>query len=411
MYKILHIAAHYGGGVGSIVNAWTNTDKDNIHTLTYLSDLPENKKENHRLFDISMVNDHDIVLVHVWNHPMLFQFLTTVNLPPCRLIGWSHMSGLNPPYVLFRKLVNYFDEFYYTSPVSNLSGIENDFVWSTCDIDKFLKIKKKKHKGFNVGYIGTLDYCKLHPDFIKICEKIDIPGVYFTVVGHGSDLENMKKEVKQRGLENKFVFTGIVKDTIPYLSEFDVFLYPLNEKHFGTCEQVIGEAMAAGVPCVSFNNHAEEVIIKNGVNGFLCDTKEDIVQIIFDIYNGSIEYNETMLKGCAIDIYSISKKISKWNSIFDGIIKKEKPVRYWRSPGHIFAESIGPIGAIFDFYIKMYEQNDLYSLENFIIPGIKKIFKLNGFQWQSKSKGSLYHYAKFFPEDKYIKQWIEILCK
>lgn len=39
----------------------------------------------------------------------------------------------------------------------------------------YKNIIRKEHHGFNVGYIGTVDYSKMHPNFLNIYEKIDIP--------------------------------------------------------------------------------------------------------------------------------------------------------------------------------------------------------------------------------------------
>lgn len=385
-YKILHVAAHYGGGVGSIIKTWIKYDQKNQHSLSYLNAIPENDKSGQDYFNSLMVARADFVLCHVWNHPALFEFLVTEKLPPCRMIGWSHMSGLHAPYMLFNKLVNYFDEFVYTSPVSNLTGIIKEYIWSTCDIKDFLKLKKKNHDGFNIGYIGTLDYCKLHPDFLKICQKINIPDVKFIIVGSGCDAEEIKREVVKRGMNNKFVFTGIVSDIRPILSTFDVFLYPLYEKHFGTCEQVLGEAMAAGITCVVLNNEAERFIISNGVNGFICRSVEDIPDIINGIYRKEKSINPETAKRYAEKRYSVKNKINSWNDIFDRLILQKKTMHTWNN---IFIESLGG---------------------NFP-EDRRKIKELigNSRQWKSESKGSIKQYAGYFPDDKFIKDLTGLL--
>lgn len=392
MHSILHIAAHYGGGVGSIMRSWIANDSANSHALSYLNDIPENAKDGALLFNAKMVNDADIVICHVWNHPSMFEFLIESKLPQCRMIGWSHMSGLHAPYVLSDKLINYFDEFYYTSPISNLTGIRRDYIWSVRDIGDFLKIHKTPHDGFVIGYVGTLDYCKIHPQFLDICQSIDVPGAQFVVVGTGCDAADMEADAKRRGLNMQF--TGLVDDIRPYLATFDVFLYPLYEKHFGTCEQVLGEALAAGLPCIVMGNEAERYIIQDNVNGFICYETDEIQGIVKALYNNQIKLDCETVRKHAAELYSIETKIKKWNTVFDRIMKQEKRTHKWYD---IFFESLGRCG---DTIRRRLNYNDTGL--------ITEIFKNNN-QWKSKSKGSVRQYLDYYPDDPVMQKLAELL--
>jgi glycosyltransferase involved in cell wall biosynthesis len=326
MYRLMHVAAHFGAGVGAVVNSLPG-DKFCLNK--------DNRNKEPLLSDINIIKDYDFVLCHVWNHPAMFEFLIEKEIPPCRLLGWSHMSGLHPPYVLFNKLINFFDTFYYTSPISNGCGIERDYIWSSCDIDPFLKIKKKPHKGFNIGYIGTIDYSKMYPGFINICEQINIPDVKFIVVGEGCDLDNLKGQVKIRGMQDKFSFTGWVKDIIPYLKQFDMFLYPLARQHFGTAEQILGQAMAAGLPCVTFDNPAESFILgENNIAGFVRRDEKEIIATINIIYkNLDTEIMQRLIRNIrrrAHNLYSLETTIQQWNNVFDKFYSMNKKLRTWK---------------------------------------------------------------------------------
>jgi hypothetical protein len=39
-------------------------------------------------------------------------------------------------------------------------------------VEQIKSIKPKKHSGFNIGYIGTVDYSKIHCNFLNIASKI-----------------------------------------------------------------------------------------------------------------------------------------------------------------------------------------------------------------------------------------------
>src|SRR5205085_215223 len=50
----------------------------------------------------------DIVLIHFWNSPALYQLLGT-SLPEMRLLVWAHVAGEHPPGVLPPELLEFAD--------------------------------------------------------------------------------------------------------------------------------------------------------------------------------------------------------------------------------------------------------------------------------------------------------------
>ena len=396
--KILHILSHLGGGVGTVVYSWVNNDTHNTHTLSYLNDIPENNKPGQCLFDMDMIPEHDVVVVHVWNHPALFDFLVNAPLPACRLIGWSHMAGHHPPYSLFDKLIDYFDEFYFTSPVCHSRATPDKVIWSTGDMSRFLQIEPQPSDTFTIGYVGTLDFSKLHEDFIEICSAINNPWVRFMVVGSGCDIGILRKQAAEAGLN--MIFTGQVPDAAPVLSRFDVFLYPLARNHYGTAEQIIGEALSIGIPAICLDNPAEKEIIENFENGFLCRDKFEIAEKINLIYDKKIIFDVKKIKDSAKKIYSIEKKIKRWNFVLTEAMALVKRKREWKNEarnesGNEFIESLGPFGLVFQHG----SQAD-----------IEKLYIENYYQWRSSSKGSINQYADYFKSNKKIQKWRQILC-
>lgn len=405
--NILHVAPHYGGGVGSIIHAWIQHDTENSHTLTYLNNDPINDKPGQSLLDPSIMTDFDIVLCHVWNHPSFFDFVVNTAIPPCRMIGWSHMAGTNYPYILFPELIDFFDDFFYTSPVSCLSGLTRYAIWSTCSIEQFTSLEKTPHGKFTIGYIGTIDFCKLHPDFIKICSEIDIPDAEFIVVGGGNDLQTVKDQAAAAVLPMSF--TGPVPDVKPLLSTFDVFLYPLQPCHYGTAEQAIGEALGAGIPVIVLSNPAEKFIIQHRMNGCICNSPSEMASAIKDIHDKNIIFDEKIIRDSAKKMYSVEKKISEWNKIFSEIKNTPKKIRSWESKEHPFIVSLGPIGSVFRDLEKALLHGDSYDIEEYFIPRIKAILNKNPCQWRSDNKGSINQYARYFPEYKLLQEIKKLL--
>lgn len=309
--NVLNIAPHYGGGIGAVVSGLIKNDTINTHKL-YSLELCKDRKVFALWAEPDGVDCEwaDIVLVHYWPHPILKDFLSKP-LPPCRLIAWCHH---NVPYS--QAELDYPDLWLDTSPVQG----HGRYIWSCGDISRFLEIKPKAHDGFNVGYAGTVDFKKLHPNFFDMCCGIEqaIQNVHFTVVG----------ENKIGGHSGSlFTFTGKVDDVAPYLAEFDCFFYPLRPDHTGTAEQVLGESMAAGVVPVVLDNAAERLIIRDGVDGFIASSESKFIHYIKMLYEGDRTYLSNNARARARELYNIDHMISEWNAVFEEVMKMPKRKR------------------------------------------------------------------------------------
>jgi L-malate glycosyltransferase len=310
--KVLHIAPHYGGGVGSVVLALIKNDTCNEHRA-YSLELCQEKKVNSLFVSPYYLREDikgtDIVLVHYWNKPILAEFFSKP-IPDCRLIFWCHK---NIPYM--PEEVSFPDRWIDTSHIQNHGA----YIWSTGGVDRFLEIQPKPHEGFN---IGTVCSPKGHPRWFDMCEEIHkrIPESHFTILGEHNE---------NRIYPDCYFFAGKVDDVAPYLAEMDVFGYPLRPDHYGTCEQVLGEAMAAEVVPVVMDNPCERSIVQHGANGFVAITENDYVAHIQHFYTHSIRrqalaYNA---RDDAKELYSLDTMIAKWNEVFDEMMQKPKKAR------------------------------------------------------------------------------------
>jgi glycosyltransferase involved in cell wall biosynthesis len=407
--KILHIAIHLGGGVGTVLRNWIKKDTNNEHNILLLNKnfygekCPNIHEEMRGKYNeiYGWIDKSDIVIIHYWNHPYIFEFLISSKLPKCRLCFWSHISGLNPPYIHSEKLINFSDKFIFSSKVSHDNcepNIKIDTIWTTGGLDNYKPIEKSNDR-FTIGYIGTLDYAKLHPSFVNLCEHIieRIPDVLFTICGSGCDEEKIKNEIESKSISSNFNFMGRINNVSEVIPTFNVFGYPLNRKHFGTCEQVLGEVMACGIEPIVFNNPSEKFIVEG--YGRICETEKDYISNILDLYQHPTTKNKVkVLIKRANELYDINTMINSWNNIFDLLILKEKNERSWNihnNPieGHkIFIESLGKYGEI------------LYGSEKEIL----ELFDSNE-QWHSLSKGSVIQYLEAFPDDCKLKEWYDIL--
>ncbi|WP_148807382.1 glycosyltransferase, partial [Campylobacter concisus] len=255
-------------------------------------------REDFKKVLIKEISDNDIILIHWWNHPLLYDVMINIDFPPCRIMIWNHVSSLFPPYSMTEKLVDFTDMLIFTSPVSyECKEIEKlpikkrkklDVIWSTVGVESFKEIKKVYHDNFIVGYTGTVDFGKLNPNFIDLCASVRVPNVRF-VVCSGDSQQHLKDEAEKKGVSSIFSFEGRVPSVVPYLATFDVFGYPLQPNNFATCEQSIGEAMMAGVVPVVLNNVTEKYIVKHMETGIVAETLDDYHKAIEYLYNNKDE--------------------------------------------------------------------------------------------------------------------------
>lgn len=437
--SILHITPHLGGGVGRVLLNYFLKSKANdafehkVACLDYANEdaLNTAKSIGLELFDemsdkknllLEMIAEADVVLMHCWNHPLLYDFLVRTQLPLCRLITWSHNSGLHPPGVYTNKILTYPDLFVFTTPVSfetkevrNLSDEQKKslrVIWSTGGVDHVKSVKPQEHPGFNVGYIGTVDYAKIHPNFLKICDKINIPNVKFIVCG-GSSEKEIKKEAEELGIAEKFNFTGPISNITEYLSIFDVFGYPLAPYHYGTCDQVLAESMAAGVVPVVLENRMEKYMVKDGITGIVAKNEDDYIQAIQKLFHDNFLHNSLSqnAREYAIKTFSVDKMAQQWEAVFNESLVIPKTSRQWNvnkqnneiSAKDVFLESLGDYGKEFIDFCKA--ESDV---EKKI--ATEKIAKLReSLVWQAKTKGTVHQYNSFFPDDKYLAFWSRLM--
>jgi len=279
-------------------------------------------------------------------------------------------------------------------------------------VEHVKSVKPKTHTGFNVGYIGTVDYCKMHPDFLNICNQVDIPNVNFIVCG-GPKEKELKQEAERLGIGRKFNITGRVTDIQEYLSLFDILGYPLASYHYGTCDQTLQEGMAAGVVPVVLANQMESYMVKDRVTGIVAKDKEEYIKALQDLYHNRELRNKLSqnAKEYAIHTFSLEKMANEWNKLFDEVLDFPKTVREWKnskkgediSPKDVFLESLGHHGEDFVSYCNVESDEEKKS-------AIEKIKKLaESANWQAETRGTVHHYNSFFPNEPYISVWSQLM--
>lgn len=436
MLKVLHVTSHFGGGVGRVLLNYLELAKNksifehdiasldyiNINAKNTLSSLKiyylDNISKNYQML-IDNIPKYDIILIHWWNHPLMYEFLVKYSLPKCRAIFWSHISGLYAPSNFTEPLFKYADKFIFTTPISyssevfkTLSNIEKEkisVIWSTAGVDHTKNIVQKKHNGFNVGYLGTVDYSKLHNDFLDMSNKINIDNITFLVCG-GEDEKNIEQEAINKKIHSKFKFLGKVNNIKPYLEIFDIFGYPLSSKHFGTCDQVLAEAMGCGIVPVVFNNPMEKSMVENNITGLIVNSQSEYIQAI-ELLHKDIKLRKKLsenAKKYALNSFSLNNMFNEWESCYKECLEIDPSEKCWKGKYQ------GALVSGFEIFYESLEKDYQKKFESFLHNSnstnnntvLKKILNTNA--WKSKTKGTLNHYLHFF-DDKILKEMSTLL--
>ena len=416
MLNVLHIAAHLGGGIGTayygILSESRKQGSNDSHTFL-LTEEPIDLSNIEKIESLGVkIHIHrgeyekarellikaDIVVINWWHHPSLYKFLIEFDDILCRTIIWSHVSGCVYPY-LNVKFLDLCDKLVFTTPYSNESvGIadldpelvkrKTEVIYGLGDYSQFINIEKQSHENFNIGYIGTVNYAKIHPQIEKYCGAVDVEDAIFTFVGR----DGVSETISNRSLLSKMNFVGYTSEPWNYLARFDVFGYLLSPAHYGTTENALIEAMAAGVVPVALNQNVEKYLIENGVNGFLVDSPEKYGEVIRYLYEhpGIRVKMGQCAREAVLGRFSIRSNALKFRDICRDVSclpKRKRPFTDVFSNDPFGWFLFGMDSLTQEKMQRISEQNDVDA----IVRSLPEIFYQN-------RKSSVFHFFDYYPE-------------
>ena len=441
---ILHITPNLPGGLGRVLHSTLNFSKQSESNFSHeiiVTDIKNiNKEVIERFSEYSnslylagdeefirnKITDADIIQIEYWNHPLVYKFLHSFNFPKSRVILCSHNNGLSRPKIITKDSVDFCDIFLALTkatkdhPLFTQKNSDNykkklRFAKYPVDFERFHSVNCKIHEGFNIGYVGTLDYSKIHKDFISMSSSIAkiIPNSKFIVCGNGSDEEKLKLEAINHKSIN-FEFSGFIENVKDILENLDVFGYPLNSTHFGSGEQALIEAMYVGLPVVTFSNPPEKEIIINNETGIIVDSKSDYVKAIKFLYDNPEERRRIgrNAKEYITNEFRPNKCFKDFEKIYFEVMKLKKTVKNFNRPinncsknndlgARLFIQSLGDSG---NEFLQSYENNGEIVNEE-----INTIISNTEISMKVKTKGSIFQYLYFFPDDRYLNFWAGLI--
>jgi glycosyltransferase involved in cell wall biosynthesis len=346
----------------------------------------------------------DIVLLHFWNSPELYELLRS-GLPPARLLVWSHVAGDRPPQVLPAELVVCADQVVASTPATtSLPGMDTlEAVPAVGGWDRLSGSRPSTHRGFTVGYIGTVDAVKMHPRFVELGAAINVPGLRIIVCGDGGGLRDIRREIAARGLSDRFEVRGHIEDVASVYSELDVFGYPLSPENYSASELVLQDAMFAGVPPVLLPHGAASLSVEHGRTGLVAADENEYVLTIERLY-ADPDLRDRLGRAAAAHArraWDPDLVARRWTEIYRAALERPKRARIWpwatSEGGPAFVRALGD-GVAEDFVTSM--RDGLSASAATADRSIAECSPLLAF-----ADGGILDYRRRYPHDRWLRLW------
>jgi len=168
---------------------------------------------------------------------------------------------------------------------------------------------------------------KSHSDLISAMNIIinRYPDAHLYFVGRGPLEDQLRDEIRQKGLKDHITVTGFVtqEELFRYYSLADLFVLSSIREGFGI---VLIEAMAAEIPVVATDIPGVNEVVEDGVTGKLVDkhAPKQLADAVYTILKedlgeeyGTNGYSRTLNK------FSIEQSVSKYKTLYDEVQSNE----------------------------------------------------------------------------------------
>jgi glycosyltransferase involved in cell wall biosynthesis len=295
----------------------------------------------------SAISANDIVHLHYWNAPPINEFMRK-NLPPMRLLIKFNIGGQHPPHVITQDIVDFADMVQTTGPFANELQIFSELdpevrlakvhmCYGAADFSRLKNYRPKPHDSFNVSYLGTVNFIKMHPDYVYLSNSVHIPEARFIVCGFGDAYPTLKKQAQELGAMHRFDFRMEREDISTIFATTDVFGYPLCEDNYSSGELVLQEVAYAGIPAVVFTYGGAGRLVINNFTGYVVRTAPEYREAIEYLYQRPDERKRMgrNAREYAMQLFGDKNAAHKTLEMYDRLMKQLKRLRVFGQAGRI----------------------------------------------------------------------------
>ena len=140
--------------------------------------------------------------------------------------------------------------------------------------DKFPVWQPPVSETFKFISIGRLHHRKGYAELMKVHRRLLDENLIHSiaVIGGGNEMENLKNQAKELGVEKTFILLDSQKNPWPYVKSADYFVLPSKSESYPL---TIGEVMGLHKPIISTNVGGIPEMIDDGKDGILVNFDED----------------------------------------------------------------------------------------------------------------------------------------
>jgi hypothetical protein len=405
--EVLHVIPRLSrGGAGRALLCLTETLSDFQHRVLSLE--PGEAIDGLEPARRSELATADIVHVHFWNVPALHELLTGP-LPPTRLLLAAEVGGDHPPQVLTRAMIEHADMIVAGAPRPDAARLR--VIPAVGGWERIEGVEPVRHEGFNVGYVGTVGFAKMHPRYVAMSARIRVPGVRFVVCGGGAAFPTLARQAEALGALERFDLRGWSEDVAAVLSELDVFGYPLCEDNYALWELALQEAMYAGVPPVVLPHGGAARLVQHGLTGLVARDEDDYARAVEFLHEHPDERRRMgrAAREHAIAAWSPTVVARDWEAAYGELLAEPKRARSWRrdpeleraavrAPGAArFVESLGEAAGPFRTSLLSDDPGRVLAAEHEIATSSPVL--------AGADSGGILHYRGHYRDDPYLRLW------
>jgi glycosyltransferase involved in cell wall biosynthesis len=374
------------------------------------------------------ISTADIVQLNWWNSPVIDNFLRS-KLPPCRLVTWLHVGGNSSPHIVNPELIRIADMTVPCSPHTALCPAIAELpdcyrlghvrmAYGAADFARVSSISRKPHNTFNVGYIGTVHFLKMHPQYVRMSAAAKIPNARFIVCGSGGHEDSLRAKAAEIGRSTDFDIRGYVEDIAGAIGEFDAYGYPLCPETYAAAEVNLQEVMFAGVPPVVFPYGGLKELVVNNFTGLVVHSEAEYAQALEHLHR-SPEDRARIGKNAAEyarQIFGSENAALVFDECYSTLMQQPKRARVWGvgvigklSNQQLLAKDLKPYNPALEPHERFIE-NLWVAAKPFIAS--KSAESTEQLAAEEEIIGSsevlrsgLRSFARAFPNDKYLQLW------
>jgi glycosyltransferase involved in cell wall biosynthesis len=166
-------------------------------------------------------------------------------------------------------------------------------------------VSRERYKGFD----QVLD---LLPRITKV-----VPHVKYLIVGDGNDRQRLEQKVRELGMSDHVVFTGLIPEDekVDHFNLADAYVMPSKGEGFGI---VLLEAMACGVPVVASSVDGGREALRDGMLGTLVDP--DDAEALYGAIVASLNRGAAVPAG--LEYFSQEQFEDRVSTILDEIVRE-----------------------------------------------------------------------------------------